>query len=80
MPFRVTILTILGSNEKLSNAINNAPNHVEILFEDLENFIENTEMQINFLTSSTLEITLDQINGLLESNKSMFNTYKTYIL
>lgn len=71
--FRFVILAILTANEKLSISINDATDNVDVLFEDLENFVKNSYTEMNFITSSAMETTLDKVNELLESNKTLFS-------
>lgn len=65
--FRLITLAILMSNEKLSKSITNAPDYVNVFYDDVENFIENNYMQISFITTTSMETTLDKVNEYLES-------------
>lgn len=58
---------IIVANETIAKSTRKADSVSEVAFKDMEYFVSNTEMQLNFVTKSSFERTLTTIDFDMES-------------
>ncbi|XP_018569724.1 prominin-2, partial [Anoplophora glabripennis] len=61
------IILILAGNEQISRSISRGPSSVSLIYEDVNTFIRNTHMQMSFVVTSSLDITIEAIRKDLEA-------------
>lgn len=58
---RLCVLGMIVANETISRSLKRSTKISEVVFEDVENFVKNTEMQISFVAKASIEKTMDAI-------------------
>ncbi|KAL1488314.1 hypothetical protein ABEB36_014793 [Hypothenemus hampei] len=60
------LIAILAANERISKTIGKSPETLSIIFEDFNTFISNTDAQISFVATSSLDIAIEAVRKDLE--------------
>lgn len=73
------LLTIIA-NEFIAKSIRKADYISNVAFQDIEYFVENGEMQLNFVTRDSFDKTMEAIDKNLESTLNFFSNKKSPFL
>ncbi|KAF5301505.1 hypothetical protein FQR65_LT08808 [Abscondita terminalis] len=67
----INIALMLATNEQISRTTSTAPKTITTMFEDVEAFVDNTQMQISTVTTSSVQIAVEAVRMDLEGAEEL---------
>ncbi|KAK5650423.1 hypothetical protein RI129_001452 [Pyrocoelia pectoralis] len=65
------VMLMLTTNEQISQTATSAPNRIKIMFEDIETFVDNIQLQISSVTTSSMQIAMEAAHKDLEDGEEL---------